>query len=224
MTFQDVKQISIRLLPDGFSYLNQFYPVLPGADFNKRLEEALFETLNEAEEPAAVEGECLVENVRFFLSPLEIENSLAKAMAQKTLPIIDDEQVTIELEDQRHNIRFSFEIDSHLYHFIQRNWPEVSFSHPLYELFEQWVDQEQVQEDCMVAEAGENFLNLLIFKNGSLFMANRYEVTGTDNILFHLMNCWTQCGLDVIDNKLYLRTEVKSIQEQIGQYIKQCES
>lgn len=221
MTEQDVKQISIRLLPDGFSYLNQFHPILPGADFIKRLEESLLEALNESEE---TEGICSVENVRFFLSPLDIDQKLATLMAQKTMASTSEEEETpIVLIDKEQGIRFCFGIDSHLYHFIQRNWPEINFTHPLFELLEQWVNREK-EDDCMVVNAGENYLNLLVFKKGRLYLANRFEVSGTDNILYHLMNCWTQCGLDVIDHKLYLQTSIHSIREQIGQYIKQCES
>ncbi len=224
MTEQDVKQISIRLLPDGFSYLNQFHPILPGADFIKREEEALLETLNTSEEVEAIEGLCSVENVRFILFPLDTEASLTDQMTQMTLPSTDEEETFIDLTDEPHGICFRFALDSHLYHFMQRNWSELTFTHPLFELFKQWADQEAVTNNCMVASAGENYLNLLVFKNGKLYLANRFEVAGTDNILYHLMNCWTQCGLDVIDHKLYLQTEVKSIREQIGQYIKQCES
>ncbi len=224
MTLQDVKQISIRLLPDGFSYLNQFYPVLPGADFNKRLEEAMLETLNGSDDTEAFEGKCSVENVRFFLSPLEIDATLALKMAQKTLPLSDEEETVVDLVNEKYGIRFSFFINSHLYRFMQRNWPELTYTHPLFELNEKWIDTEQIERDCMVADAGENYLNLLVFKNAQLNLANRFEISGSDNILYHLMNCWTQCGLDVIDHKLYLQTENKSIREQIGQYIKQCES
>lgn len=224
MTTTDVKQISIRLLPDGFSYLNQFHPVLPGADFIQRLEEAMLETLNGSEEPEAVEGVCSVENVRFFLSPLEIDAVMASKMAKMTLPTLDQEETTLDLTDEALGIRFSFGIDSQLYRFITRNWPELSLTHPLFTLIEKWGQREEINQDCMVAEAGENFLNLLVFKQGRLQLANRFEVNSNENILYHLMNCWTQCGLDIIDHKLYLQTEVKSIRELIGQYIKQCES
>jgi len=224
MIVQDVKQISIRLLPDGFSYLNQFHPILPGADFVKRQEEAMLEVISNSDEQELTEGACSVENVRFSLSPLEVDIALATKMAKKNLPSIEEEETAIHLENSALGIRFSFFLNSQLYHFIQRNWPELTFTHPLFELIEQWSKRETSNENCMVAEAGENYLNLLIIKQGRLHLANRFEVEGSDNILYHLMNCWTQYELDVISHKLYLKTEVSSIREQIGQYIKQCES
>ena len=223
MTPQDVKKISIRLLPDGFSYLNQFHSVLPGADYNRRLQEAILEVLETAADGDADECACSIENTRFCLTPLEVEPSLAQLMYTTSLPTAENEETTIEMRDEERGVRFTFGVDAELYHFILRNWPYTTFTHPLFELYGQWAGREEVKSDCMVADASERHLNVVVFRNGGLHLANRFEVTGEDNILYHLMNCWTQCELDVLTDTLYLQTEVKELGQNIGQYIKHCE-
>ena len=223
MTPQDVKKISIRLLPDGFSYLNQFHSVLPGADYNRRLQEAILETLETAADGDADECVCSIENTRFCLTPLDVEPSLARLMYETSLPSAENEETTVEMRDEAHGVRFTFGIDSELYHFILRNWPCATFVHPLFELYGQWAVREEVKADCMVADAGERHVNVVVFRNGGLFLANRFEVTGADNALYHLMNCWTQCELDVLDDTLYLQGGTKELGHDIGQYIKHCE-
>lgn len=224
MTRQEVKQISIRLLPDGFSYLNEFHPIQPGADFDKRLEDSLLETLTEADDNLPELGVCSVENVRFCLSPLEVGDEIAASMYEANLPTSDKEETTLILKDENNGIRFTFGLSSELYHFILRNWTGIEFTHPLFSLYQEWAEKEEVRMDCMVAEAGDSYLNLLIFRDGKLYLCNRYEVSETENKLYHLMNSWTQCGLDVLDNKLYLITDSDEFKQSIKQYIKQCES
>jgi len=224
MTTQVVRKISIRLQPDGFSYLNQFFPIHPGADFNRRMEEAMLEALEASDETDTDECICSVENLRFCLSPTDIEASTAELMYRTTLPSAEQEETLVELKDDVRGIRFTFGIDSQMYHFILRNLPNVEFTHPLFELYRQWADSEEAKSNCMVADASEKHLNLIVFANGNLVLANRFEVNDTESTIYHMMNCWTQSGLDVLDDKLYLQTEVADIRQEIGKYIKQCES
>ncbi len=232
MTSKDVKEISIRLLPDGFSYFNQFYPIVPGADFLQRLEDSLLQAIEQTQPQGDACGMCSVENTRFCLSPIiptapaapisDSGNIDAEAYYRFSLPSTEQIEELITLTDAGHNIQFTFGIDSNLYHFLMRNIPDITFTHPLYEMIQQWSDCEEIKDNCMVAQAGSNFLNLLIFKEGHLHMANRYETTGTDNILYHLMNSWTQFDLDVLKDKLYLEASEEDLQQNIRLYIKQC--
>lgn len=223
MTSKDVKKISIRLLPDGFSFLNQIITIQPGADYIKRLEDGLIEKLSELEEDLVIDH-FSIENTRFCLSPLEINSDLARNMYKVGLPPYEGEETIITSEDVNHKIRFEFGIDSHLYHFILRNWPESRFSHPLFDLYLKWGDTENIKSDCMIAKAEDKDLNILIFKNGELHLANRFEDSGVNNIVYHVMNCWEQYGLDVLDDKLYLLTGNNELRNLLQQYIKQCES
>ena len=223
MTQDNVNKITIRLLPDGYSFLNQYHPVQRGADFNQRLKESLLEELERNETAETTSYVCSVENVRFCLTPLQ-EVIDPEARYQFCISETEQEETLVHLEDVAHDIRFTIGVDSELYHFLQRNFPELSFTHPLYELFTLWADKEEVKQNCMVAEADENFVNLLVFKEGKLQIANRFECTSTDDILYHVMNCWTQCSLDVIEDRLYLDTPLPDITKNIGQFIKQCVS
>lgn len=223
MTSTDVKKISIRLLPDGFSFLNQFYPILPGADYTKRLEEGLLDYTTRLGDDIAIQ-QFVVENTRFCVSPLDIAPQLTRMMYEASLPQYEQEESTLDLEDDVHGIRFTFGIDSQLYYFILRNWPDVSFTHSVFELYHQWCSNERITQDCMIAEAEENYLNVLVFKEGRLQLANRFEDTGINNILYHIMNCWEQCGLDVLDDKVHLITANQELRLKVQQYIKQCES
>lgn len=222
MTEKDVNKISIRLLPDGFSYYNQYHAILPGADYIQRLEEALLDAIEAPDQPETDVCVCAVDSLRFCLSPLGDEDAMAERLYRFSTPSPDQDETLLHLKDEAHGFCFTLGIDSHLYHFLLRNLPEITFTHPLFEFIEQWIDKAEVQEDCMVAQTGSNHLDILIFKAGKLYLANRFEAKEADNILYHLMNCWTQHGLDVIDHKLYLDTEVADLKQNIGQYIKQC--
>ena len=223
MTQDNVNKITIRLLPDGYSFLNQDHPIQRGADFIERIKESLLEGIECCDVPETATFVCSVENVRFCLSPLETDLD-AEQSYRFCLSEAEQEETLLHLEDVAHGIRFTFGIDTQLYHFLQRNCPEITFTHPLFELFTQWASKEEVKQNCMVAEAGENFLNLLIFKEGKLQIANRFENTSEEDIVYHVMNCWTQCTLDVLDDKLYLTTTLPGISKNIGQFIKQCVS
>ncbi|MBR0036807.1 MAG: DUF3822 family protein [Bacteroidales bacterium] len=221
MTTNDVKQISIRLQPDGFSYADKFYPVMPGADFNQRMEDAIWNTrLTELD----AEIRCSVETTRFSLSPADIDESVALKMYHLSLPEAEGEETVLSQTDASHGIRIHFGIDSRLYHFLMRNVENIAFTHPLMRLQQQWSDRTEVTEDCMVAEAETNALNLLVYENGKLQMANRFDVTGTNNQTYHIMNCWTLFNLDILDNKLYLQTSSDELRKSLSQYLKQCVS
>ena len=219
----DVKKLSIRLLPDGFSFLNQFYPILPGADYAKRLEEGLLDKISESTEIQMI-GQFSIETTRFCLSPLDIDANLAQTMYETSLPKAEQDETVLSLEDNVHGVRFSFGIDRQLYLFILRNWPDITFTHPLFELYKQQAATDRHTQDCMIAEAEGKYLNLLVFKGDKLTLANRFEDCGSNNNLYYIMNCWEQCGLDVLDDKLYLRTSDKNLIHNVQQYIKQCES
>lgn len=221
MTTNDVKQISIRLQPDGFSYAGVFHPIMPGADFVERLEDALWDT-RITEENAEIL--CSVETTRFALSPSDIGEDEALQMYQLSLPEAESEETVLSVTDETNGIRFSFGIDSLLYRFLLRNVSGITFTHPLALLQQQWANRPEVAEDCMVAEASDKALNLLIYGKGHLQMANRFETAGTDNQTYHIMNAWTLYNLDVIDNKLYLQTGSEELRTNLSHYIKQCES
>ena len=220
---EEVKQISIRLLPDGFSFLNQFHPIQPGADFRQRLEEGLLDTLTQSSEDEP-SGTCLIESMRFCLSPTSIDQDSADQMYHFTLPEPELEETVITQDDEEFGLRFSFGIDSHLHNFLQRNWPELTLSHPLFELITDLAHKVQADEACMVAEAKGKVLHVLVFRNKQLQMANSFEAATNDDCLYHIMNCWTQHGLDVVSNKIYLLTDNQELRQQVGQYIKLCES
>lgn len=223
MTPQDVKKLSIRLLPDGFSFLNQFFPILPGADFEKRLEEGLLDKILGTSDNQEV-NQVSIETTRFCLTPLDIDKSLALLMYKTSLPKPEQEEITLSLEDTDSGTRFVFGVECQLYHFILRNWPDVTFTHPLFELYRQWITADVSEQNFMIAEAEDKYLNMLVFVKGKLILANRFEDCGSNNNLYHIMNCWEQCGLDTLDDKLYLKTNDKALMHSAHQYIKQCES
>ncbi len=221
MTSNDVKQISIRLQPDGFSYSGQFHAVLPGADFIQRLEEALLDALQNEE---ANNFDCTVETTRYAIIPAEADNTLAKQMYQlcQAQPETEEDVLMQNAGDQQ--FRIAFGIDHQLYTFLQRNLGQVTFTHPLVWLYDTWTGRQETEADCMIVEASEKAINLLIYKNGRLHTAHRSNVSGTDNQTYYVMNLWTLNNLDVIEHKIYLQNATNELQNQLSQYIKQCES
>lgn len=224
MTNTDVKQISIRFLPDGFSFAGTFCPVAPGADYEKRLESALFDAgLNELAS-SDVEVVCSAETQRFVLSSAD-ENTEQEAeqMYGVSLTDADSEEVLVHQSDAAGRLRITFGIDAELYHFMHRNLNEVTFVHPLMHLHEEWSGRVDADACCMIAQYEGSVLNLLVYKSASLYMANRFICTSSDNALYFVMNAWKQCALDVIDDKICIVTESEELRQNLGKYIKQCE-
>lgn len=221
MTNKDVKQISIRLLPDGFSFSEEFHPITPGADFEQRMEESLLNAgINQTD---ADEVCCSVETLRFNLSPAKTEEKEADLMYRLTLPDTEREEVLLSETDVTNEIRLTYGIDAELYHFLRRNIEEISFTHPLLVLHNTWSQNEATSQDCMIAQDCGVWLNILIYKGNKLFMANRFASPNTNSSTYFIMNAWQKSGLDVLDNKLHLLTENDDLRQQISKYIKQCE-
>ena len=225
MTTQDVKKISIRLLPDGFSYLDQHFPILPGADFIKRLEDSMLQAFEQASTSEAAEPAleiCSIESVRFCLSPRDIGDP--DLFYQLCHPALDQEEELIHLTDDQFDWEMTVGIDRHLYNFLRRNISNISFTHPLYEMIGQWQSKVKETENCMIAQAEHNFLDIIIFRSKHIQFANRFIVTSSEDILYHILNCWTQNELDILKDKLYLNTNIEGITQSLKSYIKQCES
>lgn len=220
MTNQDVKQISIRLLPDGFSFSGQTKHVSPGADYEKRLEEALLDA--DVMQENADEVICIVEGFRFILSPATCSISEAEQMYKLSLPDVDNE-VLINQTDKYENIRITFGLNAEICHFMRRNIPGIVFNHPLMEIHNAWSHKVETDNNYMIAQADGSILDLVVYKNGKLFMANRFASTSNDNTLYFVMNMWTQCQLDVLEDKIYLECHSDELRQTISKYIKQCE-
>jgi hypothetical protein len=221
MTQQDVKQISIRLLPDGFSYSDRFFPISPGPDFGRHLEEGILNT-RIAELECSVH--CSVETERFSFSPADIDEPTAEQMYRLTLPELTADEKLISETDNETGVRITYGIDRSLYFFLQRNMPEVSFSHPLMDLHREWSQKSEVKENCMIAGTGSNTLDILVYIGGKLHFANRFEASSAGDRTYHIMNVWNICNLDVLDHKIYLHTTSDELKFNVSHYIKQCES
>ncbi|MBQ0056771.1 MAG: DUF3822 family protein [Bacteroidales bacterium] len=215
----NVKQISIRLLPDGFSLFGQDCLIAPGADFDQRLEEALIDALTDTEADDTV---CSVETTRFCLSPTNIGQDQAESMFHLTMPESDTEETLIHQTSDDLQITATFALSTRTYNFLRRNYGDVTFTHPIIALHNLSVD---IADDgnCMIVEADGRWINIAVYKARQLYLANRFQTASTDNALFYVMNVWTQCQLDVLDDRLHFVTAPDELRQTISKYIKQCE-
>lgn len=140
------------------------------------------------------------------------------------MPESKTDEKLISETDSKTGIRITYGIDRSLYFFLLRNMPEVSFSHPLMDLHRKWSQKDEVKENCMIAETGSDTLNILVYIDGKLHFANRFEASSAGDRTYHIMNVWNICNLNVLDHKIYLRTTSDELKDSVSHYIKQCES
>lgn len=220
----DNTTLSIRLLPGGFSFSGKTYDVASGADYDKRLIEALLDAgIAEVEPNGPVI--CLVDTNRISLSPASIEADLAEEMFHLTLQPTEGEEILLRQSDDVLGINLNFGISAQIYHFLLRTYQEVEFLHPLFLSHLEWsrkLQQEASEGNCMVAFADDRHLSFLIYRDGKLQTANSVESTSEGNLVYFLLNTWSQNHLDFLSDTLYLESSSEHLRETVSTYIKKC--
>ena len=220
----DNTTLSIRLLPGGFSFSGKTYDVASGADYDKRLIEALLDAgIAEVEPNGPVV--CLVDTNRISLSPASIEADLAEEMFHLTHQPAEGEEILLRQTDDTLGISLLFGISSQVYHFLLRTYQEVEFLHPLFLEHLEWnrkLQQETPEGNCMVAFADDRHLGFLIYRDGKLQTLNSVESTSEGNLIYFLLNAWSQNHLDFLADTLYLQTDSEHFRETVSTYIKKC--
>ncbi len=216
---------SIRLMPGGFCVSNgELINITPGADYDKRLEDAILEQkLNIGEHDL----HCYVETSRMSLSPAaECDKAMAEKMYGLTLRSTDQDETILHETSADGTVRISFGINSRLYHFLVRTFQYIVFHHPVISIIDHEAEKEHEGANWMAAEVTRGSLSIVAYKDNRLQLANCIETTVTQNRAYHILNTWTMLELDVITDRLYLtgdEQEVSRLKFTVNKFIKLCE-
>lgn len=217
--------MTIRFTPDGFSFQEcanvtssmldeaSFHEVAPGPDFQHRLQEQLLEALPQSE---TVYDVCcqLVSNRVVLISPDILDSDLVGQMYKTTVGQSEnEEQVICQPLDLQNGqmVTLCFGFDSSLYHFLQRNFGDLTFQHNISSLLIEGA--RKAAGNCLVARCDSQTLELAYFSQGRLGLVNVYHTRQADSRSYYVMNTWQQLGLDQLnDNLLVLGSGNEALQ------------
>ncbi len=212
-------------MPGGFCISNgQFINIAPGADFEKRLEDAIID-----QQPAIGEHDlhCYVETSRLSVSPLtECDEETAEAMYRLTLRSKDAEEVIIHETSACQSLRVSFGIDKDLHNFLMRTFQYVVFHHPIVGIIDMEAERQHSGGDWMTVYATHGTLSIVAYRNQKLQLANCIETMVAHNRAYHVLNTWTRLGYDVLNDTLYIigdEQEILKLKHAVSPFIKLCE-
>ena len=229
------ENMTIRLTPDGFSFAEgldataelldeaPFHEIAPGADFQQQLHAQLLDRLSDGEHVPNVTIQQV--STRVMLLPADVTDSeLAESMYHLTLgkPQTEEQVILQPLTlSTGQEVTLCFGIDHVLYHFLQRNFGEVSIQHTLSSLLLQGA--RMASGNCMVVRCDSQFLELALFRQGRLSLVNVYRATQTDNRTYYVMNTWLQEQLDQLQDNLLVvsqNTEGLQVRANLHRFIK----
>lgn len=220
------KNLTIRFTPDGFSYNDNdgFCEVSPGPDFFQRLCESLLEHVMPGQDADMMR--CEVETTRLLLAPPHIEDEeLLRDMFDITLSHSErpEQLITqvVELPKTQQAVKLCFAIDCELYHFMQRNYGDTLFCHPIAAML---TDADRMtQGNCLVAHCSQSFLMTALFRNSQLTLCNCFRTSQADTRSYYVMNTWVQQGLDQLQDYLLVLgkgNEALQVRASLHRYIK----
>lgn len=227
--------MTIRFTPDGFSYVDfplsdqtlldeaPFHEVAPGPDFQQRLHTQLLEQLPTGE--AVPDVTCQFVSTRLVILPPDITDAqLAETMYHTTVGKAEaDEQVIMQPLSlpNRQDVMLCFGISHELYHFMLRNFGEVTFEHHIASLLVHAA--RSASGNCLVVRCDSQYIELALFRQGRLDMVNAYRATQTENRTYYIMNTWIQQQLDQLQDNLLVvsqNTEGLQIRASLHRFIK----
>lgn len=201
----------------------QFVNIVPGADYEERLEDAILDLdINVGDDDV----ECYVETSRMSLSPTIYDDGMAEEMYRLSLRSVETEEKILHEQSSDHSIRVSFGINNDLYNFLIRTYQYINFHHPIIEM----IDEESVKihrgENWMTVRVEQGSINILVYKEKKLQLANCTETMVTQNRAYHVLNTWTMLDLDVLEDTLYIigkESEAADLRNAVSKFIKLCE-
>lgn len=223
------KTLSIRLQPDGFlfsthniteddSFSLREVTIAPGPDYHGRLKNRILDT----EELLCdyKEVHITVATPRFTLFPAyEIDEATAGKFYRLTCSEAKEPETLLQEIHTGSGVGFIFGIDRELYNFLNRTFPEVKFHHPLCILHSYFSEKSKMGNNAkMIVQLSDRGIDLLVYRNGHLQLANSYLDNEIENIAYHIMNTWLKCGLDAHQDLLQLAGN-KSIQAKLSEQL-----
>ena len=206
--------MTIRFTPDGFSFAEcpnsasilldeaPFHEIAPGPDFQHRLQE---EVLNELSNTDTIHDLCCqLLSTRVILLPPEVTDpDVAEQMYHTTVSPAEAPEIVLQQPlslPTGQEVMLCFGIDESLYYFLQRNYGELTFEHHLATLLVEGA--RMANGNCMVVRCDAQTLELALFRDKRLTLANVYRTTQAENRSYYIMNTWVQQELDQLQDYL----------------------
>ena len=167
---------------------------------------------------------CHVATTRFVVIPSNLADDDIHAMYDVVVPRAERAEVLLNNVDEASNVRFAYGIDEGFYHFLLRTYPDIAFTHPLFELHSRYYAPTPMGTNAkLVAVVDRSMLYVLVYRRDTLQLANAYETSDTDNIAYYIMNTWQQIDLDVLADVLVLDDTTRpqpQLREMLSTWIK----
>lgn len=208
--------VSIRLLPDGFSFsghipgvpVSFFYretTLAKGASYLSSLKEQFFtqEFLTWTYKRTYV----LPVMSPFTLVPSTVfDESRKDKILAFNLSDPPSHPLSNPLEELQAELLFG--VDEELYEFCARTLLNPRFIHPLAPQLRLW------QRQCGPTDARRMYLviqgktiDIACFSEGKLTLANSFKAERTEDILYHTLHCWNQTGMNQQTDELFMYGE-----------------
>jgi hypothetical protein len=205
MILQDI--LSIRLAPDGFSFStynvleeDSFHTervdITPGADFNARVKEEVYareaQLLREYQE-----CHCTVVTGRVTAVPASATDAEAEAMFRLVCAPVEEPEVLLHERHEATGVHWVYAMDEALHSFLTRTFQGVRLHHPLATLHGYFAEKcKGGNQAKMVAQIYPGDQQLLVYRKGRLQLANCYAEREPNDMLYYVLNTWTQCAMD----------------------------
>lgn len=180
------------------SLIYRHIPLVQGIDSHaKALEEAVYENPLLLSDFSRID--CVIDTDRFVVVPAEIDDPLVQEKILKaSFPEFDGQMIANTISQQSATILMG--IDDTLLNFIRRTFNNPRISHYMSPLCRYFIyKSRQGNASKMYAHLRDNSLDLMVFANGTLRLANTFTYREPIDAVYYIMACRQQLSLDSAD-------------------------
>ncbi|MDO5571030.1 MAG: DUF3822 family protein [Bacteroidales bacterium] len=208
--------LSIRLMPDGFSFSihnllqdNSFCYSKTDVPANSSYLSVLSERVLSEENLLLPfkKVEVIVVSERFTFMPAQFfDESKKSAVYNFTLSSRDEEILSNNIS--HFNMVNIFGVDSEIYSFLNRTFCSPKYYHHLSILSEYFTLKSKFgNNDKMYVQIREHRLDIVCVRKGKLLLANSYHYNHVNDIAYFILNTWAQINFDAQNDQLNITGE-----------------
>ncbi len=215
--------LSIRLSTDGFSF--SIYNPLSGNDFYYRVYpinsqrsmaanvKAFLAATSELKHPFK-QTNILVHSSRYTPVPLELfEDEQMEAIFYQNLPQQKNELILCNILGKTNTV-ILFSLDKLAHLFLSEQFPSANFFAAVSPQIEHLsYKSTQGNNLKLYANIHERSVDVLAFNRGSLLIVNTYQVSGSNDVNYYILNLWQQLKFDQQRDELHLIGQPESRKE-----------
>jgi len=204
------KVLSIRLLPDGFSFytgqgreeqiLIHSCTTGPGDDFLTLLKEAVFEKGLPEEEYISIRIVSVGAPFTFLpdglISKKEYGSFFPALSSQSGQPVY----ISNPIQSIGRVLVYSLEED--LYFFLQRNFPEANFLHQITNLTSYYLHSKEteIKYNYLFVQCEKQQISILLTSLEGILFANSFHYISPNDAIYYIMHTFLQFNLDQLNN------------------------